>query len=129
MSGLLCHIINLSFSTGVFPRRLKSFIKAIYKKGEIDKAKNYRPISCLLFIGKVFKKVMFWRLISFFEKYSIITDMQNGFIRSKSTIRAVYQAIEKVLNSVNNKNQTLLMCMDLSKAFDSVDHALLCRKL
>ena len=48
---------------------------------------------------------------------------------SKSTIRAVYQAIEKVLNSVNNKNQTLLMCMDLSKAFDSVDHALLCRKL
>ena len=72
---------------------------------------------------------MFEILMSFFEKYSIITDMQNGFRRGKSTIRAVYQAIEKVLNSVNNKNQTLLMCMDLSKAFDSVDHALLCRKL
>ena len=130
VSSLLWYIINFSFSTGIFPRRLKlAYIKAIYKKGEIDEARNYRPFSLLSNIGKVFEKVMFERLMSFFKTYSIITDMQNGFIRSKSTIRAVYQAIKKVLNSVNNKNQTLLMCMDLSKAFDSVDHALLCRKL
>lgn len=130
VSGPLTHIVNLSFITGVFPGMLKvACIKAVHKKGEMDEEKNYRPISLLSNISKIFERVMCDRLISFFERHSVISGRQNGFRKGKSTIRAIYQALERVINSLNDRKLTIMMCMDLSKAFDSVNHDLLCRKL
>lgn len=126
----LVHIINLAFSTGVYPEKLKmAHIKAIYKKGETGEIKNYRPISLLSNINKIIEKIIYNRLIQFFEKNCILSHCQNGFRKGKTTIKAIYDAIVKVLNSLNNNKKTQVMCLDLSKAFDSVDHAILLEKL
>lgn len=59
----------------------------------------------------------------------LLSDAQNGFRKGKNTTRAIYQALCKILDSLNNKKHTLTMCLDLSKAFDSVDHIVLINKL
>lgn len=126
----LTHIINLIFCTGIYPEGLKTtYIKAIYKKGEKDKFKNYRPISLLSNVGKIIEKLIYERIENFLATNSILSDCQNGFRKGKSTIRALYQAMVKILESLNNDKKTITMSLDLSKAFDSVDHNILCRKL
>ena len=126
----LTYIINLCFKTGVYPNLLKNaLVKAIHKKGDVDQEANYRPISLLCNFGKIFEKLIYSRLINFLEGHSIISDRQNGFRKKKSTIRAIYQAISTVLTSLNNDKVTMAMCMDLSKAFDSVNHKILGKKL
>lgn len=126
----LTYIINLCFKTGDYPDLLKNaLVKAIHKKGDLDQEANYRPISLLCNIGKIFEKLIYSRFMNFLEGHSIITDKQNGFRKKKSTIRAIYQAVSTVLTSLNKKNVTMAMCMDLSKAFDSVNHDTLSKKL
>ena len=126
----LKHIINLMFLTGVFPDALKhAQVRALYKKGSRSDEKNYRPVSLLSNISKIFEKVIYNRLISFIDNNNLITDQQNGFRKKRSTIRAIYQALSKVLNSLNSNRTTLAMLVDLSKAFDSVNHEILLKKL
>lgn len=124
------HVINVMFSTGIFPEQLKlAHIKAIYKKGDRAEEKNYRPVSLLSNVNKVFEKILYSRLISFIERNAILADRQNGFSRHKSTIRAIYQAMSEILNSLNDDRVTVAMLLDLTKAFDSVNHSILCLKL
>ena len=130
LSVPLTHIINLMFLTGVFPKGLKhARIKAIHKKESKSEEKNYRPISVLSNINKVFERIVYNRLVTFFENHSILSDQQNGFRRKRSTIRAVYLALSRVLDSLNDNKVTLALLIDLSKAFDSVDHVTLLEKL
>lgn len=126
----LAHIINLAFCTGVYPEGLKTaYVKAIHKKGRKDELKNYRPISLLSNINKIVEKIIYVRLVAFLERNTVLTECQNGFRKGKSTIRAIYMAMVKILESLNQDKNTITMCLDLSKAFDSVDHEILCRKL
>lgn len=127
----LAHIINLMFDTGVFPDRLKiAHIKTIFKnKGERDNLGNYRPISVLSNISKIVEKIINDRLISFLDGNNVINECQFGFRKERSTTQAVYQAVVEVIDSMNDRKKTLAVCLDLSKAFDSVDHSLLIRKL
>lgn len=130
ISGPLEYIVNLMLSTGIFPDRLKiAEIKPVYKKGPTSDISNYRPIALLSNISKVFEKVICTRLVNFLETNQILADCQNGFRKNKSTIRAVYQAISKILTSLNESKATSIICLDLSKAFDSVDHEILLEKL
>ena len=126
----LTHIINLMLFTGTFPSLLKTaLIKPIYKKGDKNNIKNYRPIALLNNISKIFEKVINDRLMTFLEREKLLSDFQSGFRQGKSTIRAVYQALYKVIESMNNGKPTVAMYLDLSKAFDSVDHDVLLLKL
>lgn len=126
----LTHVINLIFDTGVFPDELKiALIKAIHKKGEVDDFKNYRPVSLLSNISKIIEKILYERLSNFLDKNKILHDSQNGFRKGRGTTRAIYQALVKILKSLNNNKETVTMGLDLSKAFDSVDHQILCEKL
>lgn len=130
LAPILTYLINLSLSTGIFPSKLKkALIKPIYKKGEKSNIKNSRPVALLNNLSKIFERVIYGRLMNFFEKYNILSDAQNGFRRKRSTIRATYQALNNILESLNNNYQTITMCLDLSKAFDSVCHRLLLSKL
>lgn len=124
------HIINLMFLTGTYPEQLKiAQIRAVHKKESKSDEKNYRPISILSNINKVIEKIIYERFITFIENNSLLSDLQNGFRRNKSTIRAIYQSLSKVLTSLNNNKVTMALLLDLSKAFDSVNHKKLCNKL
>ena len=106
----------------MFPEIMKTAsIKAIYKKGEKNVINNYRAVALLSNISKIFEKIIYNRLIHFLEKHQVISDTQNGFRKNKSTIRAAYQSLCKIL--------TLTQTVAISKAFDSVEHDILVTKL
>ena len=117
--------------TGIFPEKLKiANVKAVYKKkGDKSVINNYRPIALLSNISKIFEKIIYSRLINYLESQNLLSNTQNGFRKNKSTIRACYQALCEVINSLNNKEHTVVIGLDLSKAFDCVDHNILIRKL
>lgn len=127
----LTHIINICFQTGTFPSKLKiAHIKPIYKKkGDIDNLKNYRPISLLSNLSKIFEKMIYERFIRYLDGRGIMSDSQYGFRRGRSTVKATYETLKKTLDSINQKKNTVAVLMDLSKAFDSVDHSILLEKL
>lgn len=126
----LTHIINLILTTGKFPEQLKiAEIRPIHKKGSKSSVSNYRPIALLSNISKIVEKVIYKRLINFFEKNNILNENQNGFRSGRSTIRAAYQAVCDIVESQNKNKKTALVCLDLSKAFDSVEYDLLLQKL
>ena len=126
----LTHVINLAFTTGTFPDRLKlALIKPIHKRGEKSEFGNYLPISLLSNVSKVVEKIINSRLLSFFEKNKIINEKQNGFSKGRSTVRGVYQALNEIIDALNNYKRTAALCIDLSRAFDSVNHEILCEKL
>lgn len=126
----LAYLINLTLASGIFPSLLKiSVVKPIHKKGDKKNMGNYRPISLLPNISKIFEKIIYLRLISFIDRWKILTDQQNGFRKNMSTIRAMYQLLSKVLESLNNRNYVSTVLLDLSKAFDSVDYKILLLKL
>ena len=90
---------------------------------------NYRPISLLPSICKVLEKVVHHRLYAFLTKKSILNDNKYGFRPAHSTIDAVSKFTTHVLKSLENKLCTLAVFMDLSKAFDTIDHNILLAKL
>ena len=69
------------------------------------------------------------RFISFLESKNLLSDSQNGFRRKNSTVRAIYQALTKILSSIDSGKKTVALYLDLSRAFDSVDHGALVLKL
>lgn len=130
ITGPLSHIINITFQTGTFPKRLKEAkIIPVFKKGEKNNINNYRPIAILNNFSKVFEKIIANRLIDFLEKGKILNENQNGFRKGKSTVRAVYMALIEILHSLNADKETVAVCLDLTKAFDSVEHNNLIKKL
>ena len=126
----LSHIINLSFSNGIVPWELKrAKVTAIFKNGDNTNINNYRPISILPFFSKVFEKTMYKRLVSFLDKYKILHENQFGFRKNYSTALAATALIDNIVNSIENKEITVGIFIDLSKAFDTVNHTILLDKL
>lgn len=126
----LAYLINLTISQGIFPESLKvSLVHPVFKKGSKTVLDNYRPISIQSNLSKVFEKIISERILKFVEDRHLLTDQQNGFRRGKSTTRALYQVVNEIIHSLNNKNETTAVLLDLSKAFDCVDHNILLNKL
>lgn len=126
----LTHIINLSFERGVFPSYLKqAIVIPIFKKGDHNDICNYRPISLLTTFSKLFEKIVHDRLVSFLCKYSLIGRYQHGFLKGKNTETALYDFISFIIISLENRLIPCGVLLDLSKAFDSIDHSQLILKL
>ena len=126
----LVKIINTSFSNGVFPECLKlAKITPIFKKENKLLHINYRPISSLPFLSKIFERCMTNRLLSFFNKFELFSDRQYGFLKNKSTKDAVFSFTETIYDAFDSSNHNISILVDLKSAFDTVNHGILLKKL
>nr|CAI5832709.1 unnamed protein product [Callosobruchus analis] len=126
----LAYIINLSVSIGDFPDKLKiAHIKPVHRKDLLKDFKNYRQVSLLSNISKIFERIIYDQLVLFLESNGLFCEQQSGFRKGRNSIRAIYLALVEVLDSLNREQLTTALCIDLTKAFDMVDHGILCKKL
>ena len=126
----LCHIINISFSTGIFPDALKiAKVIPLHKGGSTQDENNFRPISLLSIFDKIIEKLMHKRLYHFLESHEILYKNQFGFRKSNSTIFALIEITERIKESIDNGMYGCGIFIDLKKAFDTVNHKILLSKL
>ena len=126
----LCNIITNSLITGIFPDALKiSKVIPIHKGNSSEEVNNYRPISLLSIFDKIIEKLVHKRLYTFLEQHSILYHNQFGFRKNNSTTYALLQITEKIKESIDKRKFGCGIFIDLRKAFDTVNHSILLKKL
>ena len=126
----LTHICNLSISQGIFPEQLKiANVIPLYKSDDSMSFNNYRPVSVLCVLSKIFEKILYNRVTAFLEIFKILHDNQYGFRKKSSTHVALLTFIDKVIEAIENDEYAIGVFLDFSKAFDTVDHEILLSKL
>ena len=122
--------MNRSFSSGIFPDLLKIVkVVPIHKGGSTQEMNNYRPISLLSIFDKIIEKLMHNRLYSFLEDHNILYKKQFGFRKNNSTTFSLIEITEKIKESIDNGKFGCGVFIDLRKAFDTVNHNILLKKL
>ena len=126
----ISRLINSSFSNGIFPNCLKvAKVCPIYKSGAKNTFTNYRPISILPSFSKIYEKAVSLRLMTFLEAKCNIIDNQYGFRSKRSTYMALMQMYDKISSAIDNNEYSVGIFIDLSKAFDTLNHKILLKKL
>ncbi|XP_046684917.1 uncharacterized protein LOC124370675 [Homalodisca vitripennis] len=124
----VCHIFNTSLAMGIFPEAFKAaYVVPIHKSGPTDITSNYRPISILSAISKVFEDLFLDRIR--FRIAQLTCPQQHGFSPGRSTLSNLMLLQTQVQNAFANGKQLDTIYLDFSKAFDTVDHALLLKKI
>ena len=130
ISPVLSELINKSFMTSTFPGLFKQArVTPIFKSGCQKDPNNYRPISVLPVLSKIFEKVACRQLYSYFEYFSLFTKAQFGFREGVSTSHAIINKLQFVYDNLDNGDLVLSIFLDFRKAFDCVDHMILISKL
>lgn len=128
---ILC-ILNSSLETGSVPSSLKhAIVHPIIKKPNLDSTilDNFRPISKLQFLSKVLEKIVYSQLLSFLENNNMIEKFQSGFRACHSTEPALLKVSNDLLLSLDSGKCAILILLDLSSTFDTVDHTILLHRL
>ena len=124
------HICNSSLLSGIFPDRMKiAKIIPLFKSGSKTEINNYRPISLLPQFSKILEKIYNNRLNNFITTSNILNSCQYGFRQGVSTSHALVDLVSEITNSLNKRKHAIGVFIDLRKAFDTVNHQLLCKKL
>ena len=129
---LLLTIINTSLTTGIVPHDLKTaVVKPLLKKPLLDKnlLKNYRPISNLPFLSKILEKVVLHKLLSHLQENNLSNPFQSAYRAGHSTETVLLRIVNDILSALDNDNISVLLLLDLSAAFDTIDHRILLSRL
>ena len=130
ISPSIAELINKSITTGCFPSQLKQAkVLPIYKGGDKTDPSNYRPISILPTISKIFEKHVHKHLMGFLNKYKLLHESQSGFRHKHSCQTALIKLIDSWLECIDSGDMVGALFIDFRKAFDLVDHAILMKKL
>ena len=125
-------IINKSLKTGVFPSIFKEAIAIpLLKKTSLDpnNLKSYRPISNLSFLSKVTEKIVLFQLSTYLNANKLFPISQSAYRPGNSTETALLKLMNDVLHALDNSDAYLLTLLDLSAAFDTIDHNILLQRL
>ncbi len=117
-------------NTGIFPDKIKvAKIMPMHKKDDESLFTNYRPISLFPAISKIFEKVIFKQLYQFFQEKQLFYNGQYGFRTEHSTELAALDLVDRVMVEMDNNNTPISILLDLSNAFDTINHKILLDKL
>ena len=126
----ITNIINTSLTTGIVPPDLKTAIaKPLLKKPSLDKnlLKNYRPISNLPFLSKILEKVVLHKLLSHLQENNLSNPFQSAYRAGWNTETVLLRIVNDILSALDNDSISVLLLLDLSAAFDTLDHQILSR--
>ena len=122
ISAPISFLINRSFTTGIFPSALKTskVVPVFKKKGSPLEISNYRPISLLSNIEKIYEKMMYSRLMDFLNHFNQIYTRQFGFRKAHSTINTLINIVERIRKCLDNGEFACGVFVDLQKAFENL---------
>jgi hypothetical protein len=132
LAPFLITLCNASLSQGVVPASFKAaYISPLIKKPDLDPAdaKSYRPISNLSVVSKLLERLIARQLIGYLNAHHLLPDLQSAYRAHHSTETAVLKVLSDILLAVDGGDLSMLTLLDLSAAFDTVDHTILLRRL
>ena len=132
LGPFLTFLFNQSLSVGSVPVTLKvAYITPRLKKADLDTSdvKSYRPTSNLPVLSKVLERLVARQLLSHLDEFKLLPDLQSAYRAHHSTETAVLKVLSDILTDVDNGDLAMLVLLDLSAAFDSVDQKILLRRL
>lgn len=130
ISPYVTHIINTCLERGVFPSAWKqALVQPIPKVNNPASLSDLRPISILPVLSKILEKIIYKQLYAYVDENNILPECQSGFRKSHSTTSALLNVTDNIIRACDEKKITALVLLDFSKAFDTVNHELLCAKL
>ena len=124
----LSNVVNFSLSSGTFPSTFRSaVVKPLAQKASLDPdiLKNFRPVSNLSFMSKITEQVVPQQLLAYLTEHSLICPFQSAYRPYHSTETALFKILNDILLSLYTSSVSLLTLLDLSAAFDKIDHCIL----
>ena len=123
ISPYLTKLFNHSLRTSSFPDSWKKCnVCPVFKKNDKQTKSNYRPISLLCNVSKVFERLIYNVLYGYFMRYELLTSRNSGFRSNDSTINQLLKILHDIYNGLELQKEAMMVFLDISKAFDRVWH-------
>ena len=130
IKGVITHIVNLSIDTHIVPDELKyAIVKPLFKKNSRLDVGNYRPVSILPIISKILERAIYVQIEAYLKEKELLYEYQSGFRKSHSTDSCLTNLSDYIRVLISEGKYVGMVLLDLQKAFDTVDHGILCNKL
>ena len=130
LAASLSRLYNCCMKEGFYPKCFKvARVVPVFKTEDPTQFSNYRPVSVLPVLSQVFERILKARLVEFLDKQGVVIPGQYGFRAGHSTDMAILDMVEKVRSAWAERSVALGVFINLKKAFDTVDHDILLKKL